>query len=136
MQKKENQQELWKTVVYCILCTFGMYLVLQCFNALLIAKELVGEDRAVVLVWVSAGVSTLAGILVMGRNWRTKRLILGALCVLGFVAALLLCALAAGGEFSVMGGRLAGTAGASLAGGLLASVAVGPKKGRKTRKRH
>ena len=109
-------------------------MIMQCLNALLVAREVVGEGSTAILIWASAGIATLAGVLLMGRGWRTRRLLLGGGCALGFLLILLLCALVSGGSLGAIGGQLAGTAVASLAGGTLAALIAQPRKSRKNRK--
>ena len=134
MPKKESQQQLWRSAAYCVLCTLGIYLIMQCLNALLVAREVVGEGSTAILIWASAGIATLAGVLLMGRGWRTRRLLLGGGCALGFLLILLMCALVSGGSLGAIGGQLAETAVASLAGGTLAALIAQPRKSRKNRK--
>ena len=131
MPKKETKQGLWKTVAYCVLCALGVYLLLQFLNAALVAREVVGEAQALMLVWATAGIAVFVGVLVMGRACRTGRMLLGAGSAAGLAAVVLLCTLASGGDFSGVGKQLAGTAAAAVVGGVLAALIATPGKGRK-----
>ncbi len=135
MPKKEKKQEPWKAVGCSILCALGVYLLMQFVNALLVAREVVGEGNAATLVWVSAGLSVLTGVLVMGRGCRTGRLLIGGGSALGFALVLLLASMAAGNSLAVTGRQLIGTAATALAGGVLAALMVRQKKGHRTRRK-
>ena len=130
MPKKEKKQENWKTAAYCALCAIGVYLALQGLNAALIARELVGEARAAMLVWMAAGISTFLGVGIMGRKCRAGRMLLGAGGAAGWLLAVLVCTLLAGrGWQEIVGQLIPGTA-AAAAGGAGAALLLGPRRGR------
>ena len=120
MPKKEREQGVWKTALWCALCALGIYLVLQGVGALLVAREVVGEEQAAWLVQASAGIAALSGVLVMGRGCRSGRLLLGAGSAAGLVVVVLLCTLAAGK--TAAGAPLAALSAAAAAGGLLGAL--------------
>ena len=124
----------WKMVALNVLGTVGCYLLLQLVNALLIAKEAVGEGRAPVLICISAFLSVLLSSLIFLRRERQGRLPLCLGCAFLFFAIVLLVALAFG-EGLTAGGQIV-TLGLSAAlGGLLAALLGGRRKGRRTAKR-
>ena len=45
MPKKESKGESGKRAAWCALCVVGIYLALQVLGALLVSREVVGEDR-------------------------------------------------------------------------------------------
>ncbi len=134
MPKKENVRPVWKAAAWSALCTLGVDLTLQFLNALLVARETIGEAYAPVLVWGSAGVAALIGVWAMGRGCQSGRMLLSAGAVAGLVLVGLLGLLASGGEFPAAGRQLAGIGAASLTGGTLAALTAGPKRGKRRRR--
>ena len=111
------------------------YLLLQLLNALLIAKEAVGEERAPALICLSAFLSVLLPSLFFLRRERHGRLPLCLGCAFLFMAAILIVALAFG-EGLTVGRQILGLGGSAALGGILAAVAGGRQKSRrKTAKR-
>ena len=135
MAKKENKGENGRRMLWCAACALGTYLLLQALGALLVSREVVGEDRAALLVLVSAGVAAMVGVLTMGWGCRTGRMLLGASSAGGLVLVMLVGTLAAEGFADGAGGRLAAVAAAAAAGGIFAAVAAGPRKPRQRRRR-
>ena len=135
MPKKETKQELWKTAGASILCALGIYLALQFLGALLLQRQVVGEGQAPALVWVSAALALLVGVLVMGRRCTAGRLLLGAGSAMGFTLLLVLLSLAAGNNMGTMGPQLAGVSAAALVGGVLAALAAPRRKKNRVKRR-
>ena len=135
MPKKESKGESGKRAAWCALCAVGIYLALQVLGALLVSREVVGEDQAQLLVAASAALAALIGVLVIGRGCRTGRMLLGAAGAGGLILVMLTGTLAAGGFAGGAGGRLAAAAAAAAAGGTFAAAAAGPKRKRQNRRR-
>ena len=134
MPKSEKKPELWKAVGTSILCALGIYLALQFLGALLLQRQVVGEDSAPSLVWASAGIALLCGVLIMGRHCTTGRLLLGGGSALGFTLLLTLLSMTAGNPLADVARQLTGIGTSALAGGAIAAL-VSPKKGGKHNRR-
>lgn len=134
-RQKDNRQTIGKTIVCCAMAALGVYVLLQFVNAALVSGEVIGEEKAWTLVWVSAGFAVLLGVLVLGRKCRTQRMLLGFGSALVFDAVLAALTLASGNSLTDAGGPLVGVLAASLVGGLLAALAAGGKKGHRGRRR-
>lgn len=124
----------WKMVALNVLGTVGCYLLLQLLNALLIAREAVGEGRAPALICLSAFLSVLLSSLVFLRREQRGRLPLCLGCAFLFLAVVLLVALAFGKGLTV-GSQILALGLSAAAGGLLAALLGGRRKGRRTAKR-
>ena len=132
-ESKKNGIE-WRMVAYNVLGAVGCYLLMQLFNALLIAKEAVGEGRAPVLICLSAFLSVFLSSMVFLRRQRHGRLPLCLGCALLFLSVVLLTALAFGEGLTAWGQIL--TLGVSaVLGGLLAALLGGHHKSRRAARR-
>lgn len=120
----------WKMVALNLAGMAGCYLLLQLLNALLIAREAVGEGRAPALICLSAFLSVLLPSLFFLRREQHGRLPLCLGCALLFMAAILLVALAFG-EGLTVGRQILGLGGSAALGGVLAAVLGGKRKGRR-----
>ena len=124
----------WKMVALNVLGIVGCYLLFQLINALLIAKEAVGEGRAPVLICLSAFLSVLLSSVVFLRREQHRRLPLCLGCAFLFLAVILLVALAFG-EGLTVGSQIFALGLSAALGGLLAALLGGQKKGRRSTKR-
>ncbi len=124
----------WKMVGLNVLGMVACYLLLQMFNALLIAKEAVGEGRAPMLICFSAFLSVFLSSAIFLRRERQNRLPLCLGCAFLFLAAVLLVALAFG-EGLTAGSRIFALGVSAVLGGLLAALLGGRRKGRRAARR-
>ncbi len=132
MAKKELKKTAvrWKKVVWNILGILGGYLLLQLVNALLVTKELVGEEKGALLLCISAGVAALISSLLLLRGEQNGRLPLCLGSASGFVGILVLTALAFGEGLNIAG-QVIGLLLSAAVGGLLAAVIGGGGKKKK-----
>ncbi len=124
----------WKNGVWSAIGALAVYFALQMLNALLVAKEAVGEGGAFLLLFLSAGIAVLTAAMIGLRGERHKRLFLCLGVAVGFTAVILLCALLTPGGVQEVGAMI-GIAGAAVLGGLVAAVVGGGgKKKRRSRR--
>jgi len=135
MQETKKVTIQWNMVALNVVGIVVCYLLLQLLNALLIARELVGEGRGPLLICLSAFLAVLLSSLIFLRREHTGRLPLCLGCAFLFLAVVLLTAMALGGE--VTAGRpiillaLSVTAGGTLA----ALLGGGRRKNRRSKRR-
>lgn len=132
-ESKKNGIE-WKMVALNVLGTVGCYLLMQLFNALLIAKEAVGEGNAATLICLSAFLSVFLSSMIFLRREQHSRLPLCVGCAFLFLAIILFVALAFG-EGLTAWGQIFALGLSSALGGLLAALLGGRRKTRRTVKR-
>ena len=129
MPKKERKggEIPWKAVALSAAGGLLLYLLWQPLWALLIHRETVGPGMAPVFTAMSAGVSLLSAVLILGRRCRSRRLALGCGSAGLFLAVLLLLSLGynRASGFPIL---LPGTASAVFGGGILAAMMGGGGK--------
>ena len=122
MGKKEKKTV--PALCYTVPGAVAGYAALQLINALLMSKEVVGEQGSLALVAVSAAIAVFIAVSIFGRHEKRRRLLLG-LGTAGFLILVqILCTLAFGDLSLVLGvwpslwiGALLGGAAGAVVGG-------------------
>ena len=126
-QERKRGEIPWRTMVLAAGTALLLQLLWQPLWALLIHREVVGPGWTPVLTAAGAGIGVLAAVLALGRQCRSRRLLLGCGTSGLFLAVVLLLSLG----YHRAGGLpllLPGTAAAAVGGGVLAAMLGGGGK--------
>ena len=128
MAGKEMKRDWdWRNLGWSLLGTFIVYLLLQFVGALLLSREVIGEENVLLLVAVFAGVSVLLATQFFLRKVKKGRL--GVCLAVGGIFVLLIAAIAVMlGEWKNVASGVWGLLAGSVVGGALSSVLVGKKR--------